>query len=116
MPAQRTDPANRPTEPTRWADSARRPGGTSQYGAWVSATPADPPPASDAPRCSAKDCRADATTDLTWRNPRLHDAARMKHWLACPDHADDLAGFLTRRGFLLDRGPLTHPDPLTGHG
>ena len=41
-----------------------------------------------------------------WRNPRLHDAARVKHWLACDEHADDLADFLARRGFLLDRGPL----------
>lgn len=80
------------------------------YGAWVFATPADRSTASDVPRCSAKDCRADATTDLTWRNPRLHDAARVKHWLACPDHADDLAGFLTRRGFLLGRGPLAADD------
>jgi hypothetical protein len=61
---------------------------------------------SDAPRCSAKGCRADATIDLTWRNPRLHDAARQKHWLACAEHADHLADFLGRRGFLRDRGPL----------
>ena len=64
-----------------------------------------------APRCSAKACRAAATVDLTWRNPRLHDAARRKHWLACGEHADQLAGFLERRGFLLSRGPLT-----TDHG
>ena len=58
------------------------------------------------PACSAKGCRADATTDLQWRNPSLHDAARVKHWLACDDHADTLADFLARRSFLLDRGPL----------
>ncbi len=61
------------------------------------------------PRCSAKDCRADAVTDLTWRNPRLHEAARVKHWVACAEHADHLAGFLDRRGFLLERGALV-PD------
>jgi hypothetical protein len=74
-------------------------------------TSGDLVPGADAPRCSAKDCRADATVDLTWRNPRLHDAARVKHWLACPDHAEHLAGFLDRRGFLLDRTPL-----LPAHG
>jgi hypothetical protein len=55
--------------------------------------------------CSAKGCRAPATTDLHWRNPRLHDAARVKHWLACDTHADHLADFLARRGFLLSRQP-----------
>jgi hypothetical protein len=53
--------------------------------------------------CSAKGCRAPATTDLHWRNPRLHDADRVKHWLACDAHGDHLADFLARRGFLLDR-------------
>ena len=63
----------------------------------------------EAPRCSAKQCRAAATVDLSWRNPRLHDAARVKHWLACVEHADDLAGFLSSRGFLLARDPLDLP-------
>lgn len=66
-------------------------------------------PGDDAPRCSAKGCRADATVDLRWRNPRLHDAARVKHWLACAEHADSLADFLAGRGFLLGRGDL-HAD------
>lgn len=57
-------------------------------------------------RCSAKGCRATATVDLQWRNPRLHDTARVKHWLACDEHADFLADFLARRQFLLDRRPL----------
>ncbi|MDQ6850593.1 MAG: hypothetical protein M3070_11660 [Actinomycetota bacterium] len=64
------------------------------------------PPDPEPPRCSAKGCRADATTDLSWRNPKLHDATRVKHWLACADHADHLEGFLSRRGFLLARAPL----------
>jgi hypothetical protein len=55
--------------------------------------------------CSARGCRQPATTDLTWRNPRIHDGARVKHWLACDEHADHLADFLSRRGFLLSRGP-----------
>ncbi len=58
------------------------------------------------PRCSAKGCRAAAAEDLQWRNPRLHDAARVKHWVACPEHGDPLAGFLAARGFLLGRGPI----------
>jgi hypothetical protein len=65
-----------------------------------------PDPDSDAPRCSAKGCRAPATIDLYWRNPRLHDAARVKHWLACDDHADHLADYLAVRNFLLDRTSL----------
>ena len=62
--------------------------------------------ADDSPRCSAKGCRAPATEDLSWRNPRLHDATRVKHWLACPEHGDQLADFLSRRGFLRNRAPL----------
>jgi hypothetical protein len=61
------------------------------------------PSTADERICSARGCRAAATTDLQWRNPRLHDAARVKHWLACDAHADHLADFLSRRGFLLRR-------------
>ena len=57
-------------------------------------------------QCSAKGCRSVATTDLEWRNPRLHDSARVKHWLACDEHAEFLADFLARRGFLLNRVPV----------
>jgi len=60
----------------------------------------------DARRCSARGCREPATQDLTWRNPRLHDTARVKHWLACAEHGDGLADFLSRRGFLLGRTEL----------
>jgi len=60
----------------------------------------------DQPRCSAKGCRAAATVDLQWRNPKLHDATRVKHWLACPDHQDHLANFLAARNFLLEVAPL----------
>jgi hypothetical protein len=54
-------------------------------------------------QCSAKGCRAAATTDLSWRNPRIHHGGRVKHWLACDEHADQLADFLARREFLLSR-------------
>ncbi|MGH8963127.1 MAG: hypothetical protein ACRDWT_18380 [Jatrophihabitantaceae bacterium] len=63
----------------------------------------------DGPRCSAKGCRAAATVDLRWRNPRLHDATRVKHWLACDEHDDHLADYLSVRGFLLDRVRLAGP-------
>ena len=43
---------------------------------------------------------------MRWRNPRLHDAARVKHWVACEEHADHLADYLAVRGFLLERLPL----------
>ncbi|HZZ97749.1 MAG TPA: hypothetical protein VFE19_12060 [Jatrophihabitantaceae bacterium] len=58
------------------------------------------------PRCSAKGCRTAASVDLHWRNPKLHDAARVKHWLACGAHEDQLADFLAARGFLLERTSL----------
>lgn len=64
-------------------------------------------PSDDPPRCSAKGCRAAATSDLRWRNPRLHDVTRVKHWLACDEHEDHLADYLAIRGFLLDRVPLS---------
>ncbi|HEY7010712.1 MAG TPA: hypothetical protein VH395_17305 [Jatrophihabitantaceae bacterium] len=60
----------------------------------------------ESPRCSAKGCRAPAAVDLHWRNPKLHDATRTKHWLACDEHADHLANFLAARGFLIRRTPL----------
>ena len=58
------------------------------------------------PRCSAKGCREPATIDLQWRNPKLHDTSRVKHWLACDAHADHLADYLSVRSFLLQRVPL----------
>ena len=63
-------------------------------------------PAAEPLRCSARGCRADATTALIWRNPKLHDAAREKRWLACDEHVEHLADFLSRRDFLLGREPL----------
>jgi hypothetical protein len=77
---------------------------TPSYRAWV--LPTDVADGDEAPLCSAKGCRAVATTDLRWRNPGLHDTARVKHWVACDEHADFLADFLARRDFLLERGPL----------
>ncbi len=65
-----------------------------------------PPETSPEPaRCSARGCREPAVIELRWRNPKLHDVARVKVWHACGDHSDSLADFLSRRGFLLERVP-----------
>lgn len=53
----------------------------------------------EALRCSAKGCRADATRAILWNNPRLHTPARRKVWLACDEHLDQLREFLTLRSF-----------------
>lgn len=56
--------------------------------------------------CSAKGCRAAATTDLRWNNPKIHPADRRKHWLACGEHREQLSSFLSVRGFLREVEPL----------
>jgi hypothetical protein len=58
------------------------------------------------PRCSARGCRERAVAELRWRNPALHDAARVKLWHACELHSDSLAEFLGRRDFLIEVGPI----------
>lgn len=57
--------------------------------------------------CSAKGCRAGARWALRWNNPRLHDAARRKTWLACDEHRPTLAAFLEARGFLREVTPAS---------
>ena len=59
----------------------------------------------DLPRCSAKGCRAPATWTLSWRNPRIHTADRVKQWLACDEHRETLSDFLARRDFPLEVSP-----------
>ncbi len=60
----------------------------------------------DEPRCSAKGCRAPATWQLLWNNPKLHTPDRRKQWLACEEHRESLAAFLGARGILRDTLPL----------
>lgn len=68
------------------------------------------PPAADElpepPICSARACRNPAIYALAWNNPRLHPPERRKTWLACAEHRQSLADFLSARGFLRDVGPL----------
>ena len=62
----------------------------------------------DAPElCSAKGCRAEATWQLRWNNPKIHTPDRRKVWLACDEHRGSLETFLGARGFLKDTVP--HP-------
>lgn len=56
--------------------------------------------AAEKPICSAKGCRADAAWVVVWNNPRIHTPDRRKTWLACDEHREHLAGFLSVRGFL----------------
>ena len=67
--------------------------------------PGEPDPAAEgelAPECSSKGCRASATWQVRWNNPRLHTPERRKIWLACDEHRGSLADFLQARGFLKD--------------
>jgi hypothetical protein len=68
----------------------------------VDPLPVDP----DGLVCSARGCAQPAVTDLRWNNPKIHTADRRKHWLACGEHQEQLAAFLSARGFLRDTEPL----------
>jgi hypothetical protein len=57
--------------------------------------------------CSAKGCRADAVYGLLWNNPKLHEAGRLKTWLACEEHKEWLTHFLAIRGFLKETVPVS---------
>jgi hypothetical protein len=63
-------------------------------------------------RCSAKGCHAPAVWALRWNNPKLHEPARRKTWLACDAHRSSLSEFLGARGFLRE---VTALDAATGH-
>ncbi len=65
----------------------------------------DPQPAAEAV-CSARGCRAEGVWALRWNNPTLHQPARRKTWLACPDHRASLGEFLSVRGFLREVVPV----------
>jgi len=50
-------------------------------------------------RCSRSGCREAATTNVNWRNPKLHDESRVKVWLACDEHRGFFDEYFTNRGF-----------------
>jgi hypothetical protein len=51
------------------------------------------------PTCSRAGCRAAATWQIQWRNPRIHAEDRRKTWVACDEHVDFLREFLASRDF-----------------
>ena len=53
----------------------------------------------DGVRCSRAGCSADATRNVNWRNPRIHDESRVKVWLACDEHREFLRDYLASRDF-----------------
>jgi hypothetical protein len=73
----------------------------------VSPNGVDPlPEGPDGLICSARGCQQTASYDLQWNNPKIHNADRRKHWLACDGHRESLVQFLSARGFLRDVLPL----------
>ena len=61
--------------------------------------------------CSGKGCRAPGVWALVWNNPRVHTPERRKVWLACEEHREHLAGFLTARSFLREVVPFAELRP-----
>lgn len=49
--------------------------------------------------CSRAGCRADATWQVIWRNPRIHTPDRRKIWAACDEHVTYLRDYLSARDF-----------------
>ncbi len=48
--------------------------------------------------CSRKACRAQASWQLLWNNPKIHPPERRKTWLACAEHRGWLEDYLQTRG------------------
>lgn len=49
--------------------------------------------------CSRAECQREATWNVNWRNPRIHDISRVKVWRACDEHRDYLSQYLETRDF-----------------
>ena len=56
--------------------------------------------------CSRKACRADASWQLLWNNPKIHTPERRKVWLACGEHKAWLEDYLQTRGLWKESVPL----------
>ena len=67
------------------------------------------------PQCSSKGCRASASWQLRWNNPKLHTPDYRKTWLACDDHRESLSRFLEIRGFLraVEPFPAASSSPIS---
>lgn len=64
-------------------------------------------PAEAAPAvCSRKACRADASWQLLWNNPRIHTPERRKVWLSCAEHRGWLEDYLQTRGLWKETIPF----------
>ncbi|MEO5312902.1 hypothetical protein PV772_02105 [Pseudarthrobacter sp. CC12] len=59
--------------------------------------------------CSRKACRAQASWQILWNNPKIHAPERRKTWLACTDHRDWLEDYLQTRGLWKETLPLEAP-------
>ena len=60
-------------------------------------------------RCSSAGCTSDAVWRVNWRNPRIHGPERVKVWLACDAHREQLGQYLATRGFPVVVTPLAEP-------
>lgn len=61
--------------------------------------------------CSRKGCRARATTQLLWNNPKIHTPERRKIWLACDEHTAWLQDYLQGRSLWKETVPMTSKGP-----
>ena len=56
--------------------------------------------------CSRTACRAEASWQLLWNNPKIHAPERRKTWLACAEHREWLEDYLQTRGLWKETLPL----------
>jgi hypothetical protein len=66
----------------------------------------DPAGAEAGAICSRKACRAQASWQLLWNNPKIHSPERRKTWLACAEHRGWLEDYLHTRGLWKETLPL----------
>ncbi|NUP75093.1 MAG: hypothetical protein HOQ07_10660 [Sinomonas sp.] len=64
--------------------------------------------------CSRKGCRAAATWQLLWNNPRIHTPDRRKVWLACDEHREWLEDYLRTRSLWIETVAHTAGQPADG--
>jgi hypothetical protein len=52
-------------------------------------------------KCSRAGCVEAASILIEWRNPKIHDADRVKLWSSCETHRSYLVDYLQTRGMYL---------------